>query len=84
MIDVFIPHQLSGEVLSAGGAVPLPPGYVLGMRVLRMCCGGRFAILVARAVTSPFPMVLSEGIASSACIDVIGVVMGAVIVDRIA
>ena len=36
MIDVFIPIQLLCEVLSAGGVVPLPPGYVLGMRVLRM------------------------------------------------
>src|ERR1700710_868780 len=54
MIDVFMPHQLSGEVLSAGGAVPLPPGYVQGIRVFRICCGGRFANLVARAVTNPF------------------------------
>ena len=84
MMEVFIPHQLSGEVYSAGGAVPLPPGYVAGRRVFSTCCVGRLASLVARAVTSPFPIVLRGGIASSACIDVIGVVMGAVIVDRMA
>ena len=45
---------------------------------------GRLASLVARAVTRPLPMVLSGGMASSACIATIRVVIGAVIVDLMA
>jgi hypothetical protein len=84
MIEVFIPHQLSGEMLRAGGAVPLPPGYVQEIRVFSVWFGDRLASLVASAVTNPFPIVLSDGIASSTCIDVIGVVIGAVMEERIA
>jgi putative effector of murein hydrolase len=49
-----------------------------------MSLGGRLDSLVTKAVTSPFSIVLRDGIASSACMEVIGVVIGAVMVDLIA
>ena len=81
---VFILYQLSGEVLSVGGIVLLPPGYVLGISVLRVYFGRRLAILVARAITNLFTMVFSDDIISSACIEEFRVVIGAMIVDLIA
>jgi hypothetical protein len=71
MIEVFMPYQLSGEVLKAGGAIPLPPGKVQGIKLFSVWFGDRLASLVARAVTNQFLIVLSEEIASSACIEVI-------------